>query len=233
MKENRVPYKFDQVSKVNEDVHPSLLQAGEVPLMTNMVLDKEANFRKPSLRGGTITVNSNALADPIFDVASLKDLNGDDWLLAIANKSLYASAGGTASWGSAIYTFSNTNTFLRYASFGTDVIFTADKSSLFRLYGGGFINSTDLELETPDVRTMQIQLENAVTAGANLDFLSNYMYTVVYVTDIGEWSNPSHPITFIRSSVQIPYSTDSDKSRLLLSNIPVPTDDRITRKLVI
>jgi hypothetical protein len=226
-KQGRIQKLINKFFRVNEDQAPEKLGEGEIPLFENMVLDNP--FGVPRMRGGFELLNNNVTANSIGKLFDIKSQNGTNYQLASINLAIQRSTGGA--WTTIKTGLSSGRAGdLRMTAFGDDIIMVNAQDDPFRLAGDDLTTTTTLRLDKPVIEEVIIQREKNILADAKLDFSSVYMYALVYVTEVGERSNPSNPIMFVQASASMPQSTNATLSRLYLDNIPVPTDDRVVSK---
>ena len=227
-KEGRVSILINKFLRVNEDVSLESLSEGDIPLMTDMVLDNP--YGKPHIRGGIEEKNSNSTATNVGKLIDVKSKNGTNYILAGMSQGIQRSVG--SAWTtikSGLTSSGNERGYFRHTAYGDDLVITNSLDPPFRLSGNDLSTTTALEIQKPDVNAMNIQLVNSATG--NLDALSVYYWMIVYVTEVGERSNPSIAITHYVSQGTM-LTTSSTLKQVLLNNIPIPTDDRVVSKWI-
>lgn len=225
-KQNRLPILVDKFLRVNEDVALNKLGEGEMPSFINMVLDNP--FGVPHIRGAFQEKNSNAGTDDIGKIVDVKSKNGTNYLLSGINTKMERCVGG--GW-TTIVTGLTSNVdnrgYFRHTAFGDDIIVTNLLDKPFRITGNDLTTNTNLEIEKPDVS--QVVIRSATSDVGNMEALSwGYHYILVYVTEVGERSNPSLALS-CELLVGTHTASISDKQKYL-TNLPIPTDDRVVSK---
>lgn len=229
-KQGRTPKLISKFLRVNEDVSLNELKEGEIPLLKDMVLDNP--FGKPRIRGGFQELNTNEPTNLIRTYEDVKSQDGTNYQLVGHLTFISRSQGGAyTNIVTGLDAFQQTGAF-RHTSFGDDIIITNNSvvDKPFRLSGDDLSTVTPLELIKPDVDEVIVQREKNILADAKLDFSSQYLYMLIYVTEVGERSNPSNPILFVGAGNDQPYSTNATLSRLYIDNLPIPTDGRVKSK---
>jgi hypothetical protein len=222
-KESRLPILFKKWLRVNEDASPQKLQEGELRQLENMVLDNPIGI--PSIRGGFQEINAN-FSGNVGKFIDVKSKNGTNYALQGESTKVVRQQGGTLTTVKSGLT-SGDNGYFQHSSYGDDIIITNQKDAPFRLSGNDLSTTTDLEIAKPAVEGMYVQIVNGSVG--SLDASSIYYWALVYVTEVGERSNPSNPTTTFETQGQL-LTTSAGQRQVLLSNMPVSSDDRVVSK---
>ena len=188
-KQNRVSILIDKFLRVNEDVSLDGLAEGDIPLMTDMVLDNP--YGKPHTRGGFEEINSNDASSSVGKIIDVKSKNGTNYMLAGISTLIQRSAG--AAWTTIKSGLTGSGSeygYFRHTAFGDDILITNLLDKPFRLAGNDLSTTTDLEIEKPDLSQVSIRSVNS-DVGSMEEISYGYYYMMVYVTEVGERSNPS------------------------------------------
>ena len=214
---------LDKFQGVNQSVSPELLGETELTVLSNIVLDDRVG--KAKKRGGWTAFNTNQI-DSTGVVTSLHDIMSPpdgataskNYLVAGINGKLRKSLDGTGVWSDV--TTKGTPPY-RMASYADGFIFTDGLTSPFLVRGNALEIVTDLEIPAMDVSSVQ----TGHAAGGNLG-VGMYKWIFCYVTDKGELSPPSTPLTH---HYDVNYlTTNVSAKRIGFRDLPASTDTRVT-----
>ena len=146
-KEGRTSIKFSNFTRVNEDTAIDRLQDGELPQLENFVLDNP--FGKASIRGGFLLENNSTTTNAIEKLVDVKSSNGTNYILAGHDTFLSRSVGST--WTNIKTGLTTGFGYFRHIAFGDDLIFTNGSNKPFRITGSSLGETTNLEIEPPNM----------------------------------------------------------------------------------
>lgn len=209
---------LDKFRRINESFSPELLSDDETSVFENLVLDDETG--RPKKRGGWSPFNTNQI-DSSGTVTSLHDIissDGTNYVVAGINGKLRKSTNGTGTWSDV--TTKGTPPY-RMASYADGFIFTDGSALPFLVRGADLSTVTDLEITPMDVTSVN----TGHAGGGNLG-LGMYKWVFCYVTDTGELSPPSIPLTHHYDAAYI--TTDASAKRVGFEGLTASTDNRVT-----
>jgi hypothetical protein len=212
------PIEIKGIERVNEFVDPELLKTTDVAVLRNMILDKSGG--KAIKRGGLSLFNSNSAGAGINSLHDVVDSSGNNVLLASSATKLIKSALGTGAW-SDLKTGLTTGLKTKIVPYldkfvitnGTDAPFVTDLTTTW-----------SLEITAPVVTS----IVTSESTGGNLNVGSYpyYRYMLVYVSDLGEMSNPSQPFSHLFTD------TTTSGRKIRLDNLPISSDSRVVSRLL-
>lgn len=208
--------------RLNESVSPELLNPEELVILENATLDEEMG--RPLKRYGWSRFNTNQ-ADTTGNISSLHEVitsNGDNYLLAGINGNLRKSLNGTSAFDTV--TPKGTPPY-RMQAYADTFIFTDGNVAPFVVSGAALATVNDLEIAKPDVvlgadgvNGVQTGLYGSASGTEHL-----YKYIIVYVTNDGNVSPPSYPISVLMTPAA---------NRVGFTNLPISTDSRVTQRYI-
>jgi hypothetical protein len=209
---------FNSFKSVNEITQSEKLSPEELVALDNMRLDEYAGVpttRKGFSRYGTtpVQVDTTGNINSIFDV---EDVNGNNYILSAIGTKLRISANGTSAY-SDIKTGLTNNLKLRMAVLGENHLFTNGTDKPF--YTSDLATSQNLEIAKPDVALVGIASTTGSTLGNGF-----YSYILVYLTNDGQHSNASVPISLYSANGTGTYDS------IILTGLPISSDARVTSK---
>lgn len=214
---------LNKFQRVNEAVSPELLAETELTLLTDAVLDDHTG--KPKKRSGwsafnTNQIDSTGIVTSLCDVMSPPDgaTASKNYLVAGINGKLRKSLNGTGTWSDV--TDKGTPPY-KMESYDDGFIFTDGTVPPFLVRGNTLETVTDLEIAPMNVSG--VATGHAV--GGNLG-LGMYKWVFCYVTDKGEMSPPSIPLTHHYDANYL--TTNASAKRIGFYNLPASTDSRVT-----
>lgn len=209
---------LDKFQRVNESVSPELLDQSELTRLINLVLDDETG--RPKKRGGFTAFNSNQI-DSTGTITSLEDIissDGTNYMLAGINGKLRKSTNGTGTWSDV--TDKGTPPY-KMESYSNGFIFTEGTVAPFLVRGADLSTVTDLEITPMDVSAVN----TGHATGGNLT-LGMYKWVFCYVTEGGEMSPPSTPLTHHYDAAYI--TVQSTEKRIGFEGLLASTDSRVS-----
>ena len=210
---------LEKFRRLNQSVSTELLSEDELTQLDDAVLDDETGH--PKKRGGFAKFNTNQV-DSTSTVTSLHEVissDGTNYLLAGINSKLRKSTDGTGAWSDVT---SNGAPPYRMESYDGQFIFTDGSTTPFIVTGASLGTTVNLEITAMDVSS--VNTGHAV--GGSLETNSQYKWVFCYVTEKGELSPPSQPISH-RISLGTVSSTDATIRQVGFENIPASTDTRV------
>lgn len=217
---------LDHIVGQDSSTAPELIREGYVKSILNMVIDSSASKFKLKRRGGFGILNNNTISTTptkvLYDVLTDSSAN---YLIAGNGSVLAKSLNGSGSWVNIKTGLTNPKVNVQpysgkfYATNGDDALFVFGGNTLTDLW--------NLGIEQPD---SSVITSAHISADIGSMGVGRYKYVMVYVTESGERSAPSMPFTHRVGSTS-PDSTTT-KRTLKFSNLPIPTDTRITQKLI-
>jgi len=223
---NRTPINFEGFTSVDETVSPHLLQPNILFALKNAVLNNPKGVVR--VRGGFTQLNTNTTTSPVSKLIDTKDKDGNSFLLAGMNTKIQKSSGGA--WSDVLTGMTTTGWFTN-TSYRDGLIISSDDDPPFWISGSGWNTSGALQLPKPVSDFIIIQ--RAKTTYGDLDPNASYSYCLVYKSEYGDVSPPSHVIYMgkdggVGSNNQV--TTTTTLRAFYLTAIPVPTDARVTVK---
>ena len=214
---------LDRFKRINQSVNPELLGDDELTVLTDAVLDDETG--RPVKRGGWAAFNTNRI-DTSNTVTSLHDVMSapdgatasKNYLIAGINSKLRKSLSGTGTWSD--ITTKGVPPY-KMESYADGFIFTEGSEAPFIVRGNTLTDITDLEITPMDVSAVN----TGHAAGGNLS-VGMYKWVFCYVTDAGELSPPSTPLTHHYDAAYL--TTNADAKRIGFENLLASTDTRVT-----
>jgi hypothetical protein len=216
---NSVIKRFKGIKRLNQTTDPQLLGDGEVSVLENMVLDSTYG-KAIGRKGFTADLANGAIGT--FETQTLFEATKDDVKYTLAKNSYQLkrqTTGGFSYLGSSVFSTTNKIDHAQY------------RDRIYLVGEGETPKYTDLTtVETfgvtkPDITSIKIGL----SSGGNLTANASYKYVLTYVTEEGEESAPSLPISYYTSDTS-QLSTDSTNKTLSIgytNTMPVSTDLRV------
>ena len=155
------------------------------------------------------------------------DSAGTNYILTASTTKLRKSQDGTGSF-SDVKTGLTSGHKTKIAAIGNgEYVLCNSSDKPFVITGTGFSSALDLEITRPDIITAGTTCESSNSSGA-LTVASRYIYVLVYVTDNGDYSLPSQPISPINNASS--NITGASDDTVTFANLPVSTDARVTKR---
>lgn len=222
------PIDFLNFLRVNQTVSKDKLQQGELASLTNAVLNNPKGVI--TIRGGFDNINNNSASSNAVKMVDSEDPAGQSYLLAGieagASSLLQKSSGGA--WSNVMTSLSKG--YFNHAQLKEGIIYTNGIDKPKFISGSAWATVEDLEITRPNVSSTTLGITQS--DGGSMD-VGVFMYVIVYATDDGNISPPSNAIFgIITSSSNTPLVTSGLRLALLLNDLPVSTDSRVTKKLI-
>lgn len=215
------------VTGIDEVTAPLYLQEGEVPEMTDLVLDSPGMTGIPVRRGNWVNHPGPGTGN-IDGLAGATSGGGDIFLLAFTGGSVAASKNGTGEWEVIAAGLSDEGPC------GTLPV-GGDKTLVFKggsaLVAGGtdFSEVTPLGIPQPVVPggsgVTAVQHDSGGSIGAGW-----YNYVLVYESEQADCSMPSAPFSAYRAAATGSTGFSGNSNKVAITGLPVPDDPRVIRK---
>lgn len=218
------PLMVKDISRVNESKSAELLQPNEVVELVNMTLSKELQGNIANKRGGIERFNTNQVesSGDIVSIEDVEDSAGSNYLLSVIGTKLKKSLNGTGAWSN-VKTGLTSGLRIKFAVYDDILIGTNGADKPFYLKGTAFASEGDLEITPPDIKL--VTLTPASSGGALGSGI--YRWKLCYITDKGEMSNVSMPITDLPVLSDTSTFGSGSTNKMSFANLPVSSDPRV------
>jgi len=210
------------IKRLNQTADPELLGNDEVQVLENMTLDAEYGKAK---KRGAIVMNDIA-KDDLGSTAEPTTIFGatvDNVDYIVAKSGVQLKKRSTGSFSVIGSPFGSPTTKADYAQYRGSIFIAEEGTTPFET---DLTTINTLGIEKPDITSIVILAQSDSSSGLTNN--SQYKYRLTYVTENGDESRPSEPMTYHTSSTNMDSVTTGEHLYVGYGvTMPVSTDPRV------